>query len=73
MQAAVFTLLSWVSGAARELPEPLVMLAVGGLLLAIGFSRRVRRTRPGRGSRPQPAVDRPAPQSSSVLVPQQTP
>ena len=72
MQANVFTLLSWVSGVAREMPEPLVLLAVGGLLLALGFSGRIRK-RPGRVNRPQPAVDRLAPQSTSVLAAQQTP
>jgi hypothetical protein len=58
MQANVFPLLSWASNAVREMPEPLVMLAVGGLLLAIGFSRRIRRsTRPATVSQVQAAMD----------------
>jgi hypothetical protein len=73
MQANVFSLLSSVSGVALEMPEPLVLLAVGGLLLALGFSGRIRRTRPGRVSRAQPVVDRSAPQATSVLATQQTP
>lgn len=70
MQANVFSLLSSVSGAAQEMPEPLVLLAVGGLLLVLGFSGRIRK-RPGRVNRPQPAVDRLAPQPTSVLAAQQ--
>ena len=72
MQANVFTLLSWVSSAAREMPEPLVLLAVGGLLLALGFSSRIRE-RPGRVNRPQPAVDRLAPQAQLGAGSQQAP
>ena len=72
MQANVFSLLSSVSGAAQEMPEPLVLLAVGGLLLALGFSDRIRK-RPSRVNRPKPAVDRLTPQSTSVLAAQQTP
>ena len=72
MQASFSTLLSLVSSAALQMSEPMVLLAVGGLLLALGFSGRLRSIRPEGLNRRRPAADRPARQTNSVLAAQQT-
>jgi hypothetical protein len=72
MQASFSTLLSLVSSAALQMSEPMVLLALGALLIALGFSGRLRSTRPEGLNRPRPAPGSLARQTGSVLAAQQT-
>ena len=70
MQANVTAFVTWVTGEVLKAPEPVALLALGVLFLAVSFGGRARRVRISvpKPTAP-PAARRAAPQAA--LAPQQ--